>query len=255
MLYIDRRKEILATITTHGSVKVADLAKAYDLSEATIRRDLKYLAEHYGVEMTYGGAFLNDSRNYNHITEMNIYTKRTQNLEQKKIIAQKSAQLIHDGDTIALNSGSTVELILDYLQDITHLNVITLSLTVGAKAARFPFIDVYMPGGKLRSVSGAFYGKDSEEFLKKFSVDKAFFGVVAVGLKSGITHPVLEEVNSNRVLLEISNKKYLVSDTSKFDKVSLVKMADLEEFDGFVVDDDLPEKYRTYADINNIRII
>jgi DeoR family transcriptional regulator, aga operon transcriptional repressor len=244
MLYIDRRKEILDLIMKDGSVKVSELAKKYDIGEATIRRDLKFLAEQYGVQLTYGGAFLYKSDNYTNITEMNINKKKAQNLEQKKIIAKKAASLIKDGDTIALNQGSTVELILSYLGNISKLNVITLSLNVAVKASTLPFIDVYMPGGKLRSFSGAFYGRDSEEFLKKFNVDKAFLGAAAVSLENGVTHPVLEEVNSNRVLIEISRKNFLVTDTSKFDKISLVKMADLEEFDAFIVDDDIDDKYK-----------
>lgn len=255
MLYVDRRKEILDIIRSGGSAKVADLAKKFSIGEATIRRDLKYLAENYDIQLTYGGAFAKDDNQYNPITEYNIQTKKQQNLEEKKAIAKKAASLIKDGETIALNSGSTVELILDYLEGITHLNIITLSLNVAVKASTIPYVDVYMPGGKLRSYSGAFYGKESEDFLRKFSIDKAFFGVVAISIKDGVTHPVFEEVSSNRILFDISREKYLVADSSKMDKASLVKMANLEEFDGFVVDEHVNEKYIKFADINEIEII
>ena len=255
MIYIDRRKEILEIIMKKGSAQVNELAQKFDVGEVTIRRDLKYLVQHYGIQLTYGGAIANDTQGYKSIAETEISKKRTQNLEAKKIIAKKAASLIEDGDTIALNAGSTVELIIDYLDDFNSLNLITLSLNVAMKAAKKPFIDVYMPGGKLRSVSGAFYGSDTEAFLEKFSVDKVFFGVVAACLQNGVTHPVLEEVNVNRVLAHISRKCYLVTDSSKFDKTSLIKMIDLDAFDAFVVDEEFPDTYKNFAELNNIKVI
>lgn len=253
--YLDRRDKIMEMISDKGSVKVAELAKHFDIGEATIRRDLKFLADQYDVQLTYGGAFANKKSSYGTIAEMNINMKKTQNLEKKKSIAKKAAELIEDGDTIALNSGSTVELILDYLESMNKLNVITLSLNVAVRASTLTNIDVYMPGGKLRSFSGAFYGKDTEDFLRKFNVNKAFFGAVAVCMENGVTHPVLEEVQCNRALMDISQEKYLTADSTKFDKVSLVKMADLVEFEGIIIDDEVDEKYIEFAEINDIKII
>ncbi len=255
MLNIERRKDILDLILKMGSVKVIDLAKKYNVGEATIRRDLKYLAEEYGVNLTYGGAFIKENHNYRHINEINISNKLQAHYEEKHLIARKAAKLIEDGDTIALNAGSTVQYILDYLENITSINIITLSLNVAVKAANIPFANVYLPGGKLRNMSGALHGPDAENFLKNFSIDKCFFGVAAVSLKRGITHPALEEVHSNRILLEISEKKYLVCDSSKFDCISLVKMADLDELDAYIVDDKFSEDYRKFASLNKIEII
>lgn len=254
-MYIDRRKEIFKSIMKDGSVKVSELAQKYSVGEVTIRRDLKYLAQNYGIQLTYGGALSGNNSEYKSIIETDLIKKRTLNLEAKKVIAKKAAELVEDGDTIAFNAGSTVELIIDYLEDFKSLNVITLSLNIAAKASVKPFIDVYMPGGKLRSVSGAFYGPDAESFLEKFNVDKAFFGVVAACVKNGITHPVLEEVHINQLLSKISTRKYLVADSSKYDNVSLVKMMELDAFDAFITDGKLQEVYNNYADLNNIKII
>ncbi|MEG0378042.1 MAG: DeoR/GlpR family DNA-binding transcription regulator, partial [Eubacterium sp.] len=165
MLHVERRKEILNIILKEGSVKADVLAKKYDVGVPTIRRDLKYLAEEFGIELAYGGAYAKTHMNNQNIVEMNISQKKMHNLAQKRMIAEKAAKLVKDGETIALNSGSTVELILDYLEDMTNLNVITLSLNVAIKAQAISGINVYMPGGKLRSISGAFYGKDAEAFL------------------------------------------------------------------------------------------
>lgn len=253
MLSIERRKDMLNQILLAGTAKVADLAKLYGINEATVRRDLKYLAENYGVNLTYGGAFVDRPNHL--VTEINLANKRSEHFEEKQIIAKKAAGLVKNGETIALNAGSSVEYILDYLENITQLNVITLGLNIAAKASAMQGVSVYVPGGKLRNFSGAFFGSDTESFLKRFNVDKCFFGVGAVSLKKGITHPSFEEVDSNKALLAISERKYLVADSSKFDCVSLTHMADLEDFDAFVVDNKFPEAYRNFAVLNNIEII
>lgn len=255
MLHIERRKEILNLIMSQGSVKVASLSEKYSVGEATIRRDLKYLAKEYEVELTYGGAFAKEKTLYQRTSEIDIYKKRTQNVEEKRMIAEKAAKLIENGDTIALNGGSTVELVLDFIDNIKDLNLITLSLNVALRASSIPGITVYLPGGKLRNFSGAFYGKESNEFLKSFNIDKAFMGVMAVSIDKGVTHGAFEEVEINQTIYEISRKCYMLADYSKFDKVAMAKMADLTVFDGFIFDDKTPETYLEYGKNNNIEII
>lgn len=255
MLHIERRKEILNKILNDGSVKVIKLAKDYGVGEATIRRDLKYLAEEYGVELTYGGAFTKKKASYQTAAEMDIFKKRTQHIEEKRMIAKKAASLIHNGDIIALNAGSTVELILDYLENIRDVSLITLSINTALKASTNPGITVYMPGGKLRSFSGTFYGKEANEYLRSFNADKAFFGVMAVSLTKGITHGAFEEIEINQTIFEISQKCYLMADYSKFDKISLTKMAELSTFEGMIFDDKTPEIYKEYCKNNGIEVI
>lgn len=253
---IKRRKDILNLIFKLGSVKVTALAQQYEVNEATIRRDLKYLSENYKIKLAYGGAFTEeDKTTFYSIAEVHLANKRMQNFDEKQIIARKAAALIKDGETIALNAGSTVEYILDYLEDMTCLNIITLCVHVAVKAAKIPGVSIYMPGGKMRNASGVFYGGDSEAFLRKFSVDKCFLGVAAINLKKGAMHPVMEEIANNRILLGIAEQKYMVSDSSKFDCVSLASMAELEEFDGFIVDTKFPAVYKEFAELNNITII
>ncbi len=254
-MYVNRRKEILNLLQKHGSVKVSELASQFGLNEATIRRDLKFLADRYGVELTYGGAFIDENAGSCSITEMNLAAKRRQAYEEKQMIARKAAELIKDGETIALNAGSTVEYILDYLPSLKQINLITLSLNVAVKAAALPFVTVYMPGGKLRQESTTFYGPDTEQYLRKFNVDKFFYGAAAVHIKHGVTHPVIEEAKANQILLDISKHCYLACDSSKFDGVSLVHIADLAAFHTMITDDKLPAHYKSFAKLNNMSIL
>ena len=255
MLQIERRKMIRDIIIRQGSVKVADLAKQFQVGEVTIRRDLKALATEYGIQITYGGAFLPEDRDEYLRNELSLSNKRLEHADKKIMVAKKAAAMIKDGDTIALNAGSTVELIVDYIQGIQNLNIVTLGLNIAAKASLIPGVEVYMPGGKLRKTTGAFFGMDTEAFLAQFNIDKCFFGALAVSETRGVTHPSIEEIETNQIMLGLSKHAYLVVDSSKFGKVSLMHMADLSQFDGVIVDDVLPEKYVKSMKKHGVKII
>ena len=133
--------------------------------------------------------------------EIDPLEKRMVNLEKKKMIAKKAAALIDNGDTIVLNNGVTAELILEDLGDLESINLITQSLTIAAKATTKPFINLYMPGGKYRPLSGMFYGDLAEDTIRQLSANKIFFGILCVSINNGITHPFIEEISVLRSLL------------------------------------------------------
>jgi len=255
MLTIERRKSILDKLYREGSVKVNELAALYGVGGETIRRDLKALAADWDISVVYGGAYLKNRGNVGSVQEENIIHKRKENYEAKQIIAKKAADLVVPGDIIAINSGSTVEYILDYLGGKTPLSILTLNVNQAAKAAMLPGMEVYLPGGKVRSSSGMTIGPDAGDFIRNLTINKCFFGISAVSLSRGITHPVMEEVPNNRALLSVSEKVYVVADSSKCDKLSLYSMAKLDEVDAFIVDDQFPESYRKYMALNGIEVI
>lgn len=244
MLAIERRQDILELLNEFGSVKVIDLAQRYDVGKETIRRDLKALAEERDISVVYGGAHLYSSSAVQ-IQEETFISKREQNYEAKREIARRAAEYISPGDVIALNSGSTVECLLDYLQDKTPLSLVTLNVNIAARAATIPGIQVYLPGGQVRNKSGMVIGADSEDFIEKFTISKCFFGVSAISLKRGITHPSMEEVPANRALMAASEQVYLLADSSKFDKHSLYTLASFEELTA-LFSNDIPSNYEKY---------
>lgn len=255
MLNVDRQKYILDILFQNGSVKVSDLSRKLDVHEETIRRDLKALAAKWDIDIVYGGAVLKENITTPAVMEINMLTKRAANYEAKQIVAKKAAALVNPGETIGITSGSTVEYILDYLSDKAPLNIVTLNIHIAAKALLIEGVDVYIPGGKLRTKSGSVTGMDASEFLNKFSMDKCFCGVSAVNLSKGVCHPNMEEVDGNRAMNDSSRKSYIVSDSSKMNQVAPFKMFDFSEIDGFVVDNDFPEEYREYLELHDIEII
>ena len=103
MLAIERRNAILAKLSAEGKVIVADLSREFDVTEETIRRDLEKLDKEGVVKKTYGGAIANESLN----TDLPFNVRKRTNVLQKQQIAEKIADLIHDGDYIMLDASST----------------------------------------------------------------------------------------------------------------------------------------------------
>lgn len=254
MLHVDRQKEILALLFDKGSVSVGELSKKYGVRDETIRRDLKALAKDWNIEIIYGGAHVKEAGATQGVKELALAAKRGENHDAKQIIARKAASLIEDGDVIGLNAGSTVEYILDYIGE-KSVSIVTLTLTVAAKAMQLPHAEVYMPGGKARKHSGVAMGPHSLDFIRSFHIDKCFFGVSAFSKQRGFMHPVLEEVELNRAMLSVSQKTYVVTDSSKINKTAFFSLAAINEVDAFIVDDDFPEDYREYLSQQKIEII
>lgn len=255
MIAIERRLGIMELLNKKGAVRVDYLAEHYCVGKETIRRDLKILAKEYNIDVVYGGARLKGASAGAQVHENNLVQKRATNYDLKDSIGKKAASLIEPGDIIALNTGSTAECILNHIANKTPLSIITLNISIAAMAAAIPNVEVYIPAGKVRSTSGMIVGFEPENYLHRFAVKKCFFGVSAVSLGSKITHPVVEEVPGNRVLISISEKVYLIADHSKFDKQSLYRMARLDEMNAIITDRELPSQYEKFCARSGIDII
>ena len=254
LMHIDRQKEILELLLKDGSVKVLDLSKKYGVRDETIRRDLKKLAEKWDIQIVYGGACVNGTVTPQGVKELTIAAKRNKNYEAKQMIAKKAAQLVEDGDIISLNSGSTVEYIIDYLGN-KEVKVVTLNVNVAAKALLLPNAEVYLPGGRIRNSSGMVIGPDSIDFIKSFAIDKCFFGISAMCMQRGVMHPVIDEVASNIALLSVSSQNYVVTDSSKINKTAFYNMVGFDSIQNIIVDDEFPQEYREFMAVEGIRVI
>lgn len=255
MLNVERQKIILDILYQKGSVKVSELSEEFEVHEETIRRDLKTLASNWDIETIYGGAVLKNKINTPSVQEVKMQMKRNRNYEEKQMIAKKAASLIQPGETIGLNSGTTVEYILDYLEDKKPLNIVTLNVHIASKAVLMDGVDVYIPGGKIWGNSGSVIGYEAVEFIQSFTIDKCFCGMSAMSLGKGICHPNMEEVEVNKAMVQASRESYIVSDSTKMNQTALFKMLDIEAMNGFVVDQNFPEEYREYMELHGIEVI
>src|SRR5690554_3221624 len=184
----ERRLKIAEMINRGDSVKVAPLAKEFNVSESTIRRDLNQL-EKFGLIMrTHGGAV---STEINKL-EATFVEKQDKYSEEKETIGKIAAQQIKDGDTVILDSGTTTWYLSKFI-NAKNITIITNSIALANELSNREDIQLINTGGIIRSNTKAQVGSITEKAIRQFRVDKAFLGANGISLKSGITTPTLQE--------------------------------------------------------------
>jgi Transcriptional regulators of sugar metabolism len=197
----ERKKEILSAISDKGNVKVSELSKAYNVSEVTIRKDLQELEEEGLVKRVHGGAVLDHSIKF----EPTFSEKADKFINEKSIIGKAAAALIEDGDTIALDAGTTT---LQVAKHITarNLTVVTNSLDIAVELAEKQNIEVIVVGGILRLETRALVGPVADMALDNIRVDKAFVGTNGISLNYGLTTPNIIEAQTKNSLFIVRKK-------------------------------------------------
>ena len=183
MLAIERRNAILAKLSAEGKVIVADLSREFDVTEETIRRDLEKLDKEGVVKKTYGGAIANESLN----TDLPFNVRKRTNVLQKQQIAEKIADLIHDGDYIMLDASSTAIFVVKSIKNRKNITLVTNSVEILLELADKTDWNVLSTGGALKKGALALVGTSAERMIRGFHVDLAVCSSKGVDLNMGIT--------------------------------------------------------------------
>jgi len=247
----DRRAQIISALEEKGVVQVQELSELYRVSQVTIRNDLAYLEGKNVLLRTRGGAI-----KHNKIAlDLAISEKARRNFEQKRRIGKKAAELIHDGDTIIIDSGTTTLEIAKRINNFSHLTVITHALNIALELAKVENIEIIMPGGTLRSNSFSLVGSKAEQNLKEYYTDRFFLGVDGFDTTTGIYTPIVSEAQINRVMGEITREIIVVADSSKFGKRSLAYILPVSKIHTVITDDGLSKEDKTKLISQNIKLI
>jgi DeoR/GlpR family transcriptional regulator of sugar metabolism len=233
LLKEERLQQILDAVHENGRVTVAELGLRFEVSEITIRRDLRELAEQGLLRRAHGGALSTaptspDPPVIRRMSERNAYKER---------IGQAAAKLVADGESVFIGSGSTTAYTIRHLAQHKDLTVVTNALNVATELASAEHITVVVLGGMLRASELSLIGHITEQALKEVRVDKAIIGIPAISLEAGLTNDYLPEVMTDRAIIDAAAKLILVADHTKFDKVSSAYLAPFERVDTLVTDD------------------
>lgn len=233
----ERKSEILKSLNKHGKVKVCDLSKVYEVSEVTIRRDLQELEEDELIKRVHGGAVLNDNTKF----EPTFLEKIDKFYDEKEAIGKFGAKMIVDGDTIALDAGTTTLCIARHITAV-NITVLTNSIDIAYELAKKKDVEVIVVGGTLRWETRAMVGPVADSIIKNFNVDKAFIGTNAVCVINGITTPNITEANTKREMIKIAKQTIVVCDHTKFNTVCFAKITDLDSIDIIITDNKLDDE-------------
>ena len=248
---VQRRVIILNQLEAEGQVDVISLSKTLEVSEETIRNDLKRLEQKNALIRARGGAIKIDRVGI----DFALSAKNKQNYEQKRRIGKAAAELVEEGDTIILDSGTTTMEITKNLANITELTVITNALNIASQLAEHPRANIIIPGGFLRKNSLSLIGATAEESFKNYFCDKLFLAVDGFSAAYGLSTPNVEEAHLNRVMMAISKQVIVVADSSKFHKRSFAFIAPISDIDILVTDSGIPTDDQKKLESAGIKII
>jgi DeoR family fructose operon transcriptional repressor len=227
------------------SASVNELSRAVGTSESTIRRDLNHLHTRNKLIKIFGGAVLQEDQFIKYEEEIQI--KNGRNREAKQRIAEFAASLIHDGDCVYIDGGSST---LGFMPDyITAKGAFFITNSPGNN---YQFIrrgfHSLLTGGELRIASDTLFGQDAMVYLEKFNFTTGFFGVDAVSVEGGFSTALPAAGVLKQMVIKRCRHAYVMADSSKFDALAAVVFANISEAD--IITNKLPNpRYREFTQV------
>lgn len=235
----DRRRAIVDLLVSQESASLDDLSDRFGVSKMTIHRDLDDLELAGLLRKVRGGATVAASTQF----ESDFRHRERKATEEKLAIARTAVDLIEPGMSVMLDDSSTASLMAPLLIDKKPLTIITNGLAIMDKVAGQTGITLVGLGGTYARKFNGFFGIVTEETLAGLHADIAFVSTSAIqGTRA--FHQDQEIVRVKRQMMEASERCYLLSDNSKFDRTALHFQAELTSFAGVVTGEALPQGAR-----------
>lgn len=195
-------------IEEHRDVKVKELSDVINVSESTVRRDIKDLVKEGFVKEYYGSiVYLEKNQADTWIDE-----RLMSNIDEKNRIGQLAASKIEDGDFIYIDAGTTT---FHMIKNITakNITVVTNGINVASELTKYD-IETYMLAGKLKPTTLAVIGEEAIVQLMQYHFDACFVGANGI-TKAGFNTPDIKEGLVKKTVINHSRKKYILADSSK----------------------------------------
>ena len=250
MSTVERRRFILEEIHHHKMVDVMPLSARFQVSEVTIRKDLRYLENKKLLIRSRGGAMAPVQV----ADDLSVEERKVLNYHEKKSIAAAASMLISDGDTIIIDSGTTLMQLAKYINRINNLTVITNSIDIAYQLSTFENIKLIIPGGLFRRKSRSLIGVAAVENMKMYQADKYFVCADGIG-EEGIFTSNLEEGQIARLIISNAKENIVLIDSSKFDRKGLINFAPLSKIHTVVTDRKIPKHYLSHLSEQGINVI
>ncbi|MGV8137914.1 MAG: DeoR/GlpR family DNA-binding transcription regulator [Mangrovibacterium sp.] len=247
---VERRRIILEELRQNKQIYIPELNRKLGVSEVTIRKDLRYLEKKNLLIRSRGGAMMMVKVG----DDLSVEERKILNLAQKKSIAAAAASLIKEGDTIIIDSGTTLMQLAGLLKNSKELTIITNALDVAVKLSESNNLKIIVPGGVFRHKSFSLVGAAAVENFRMYRADKYF--VSADGINSeGLFTSNLEEGQIAKMIMSYAKENIVLVDSGKFDRTGIVNFAPLSKIHTLVTDNKIPESHYQDLTDSGIKVI
>ena len=238
MLSLERQEEILDILNKNKSATVEELASELYVSGATIRRDLRAMEKQGLIIRSHGGAMPFKSS-----AEESAFAIREQaNTNAKRTIANLAVRLIKNGDSVFLDSSSTVGFVIPLLNNFNYLSVITTGLRNALLLSQTNNVKIYITGGQIQNHSNSIIGTDTMDYISRIHANITIISCTGIDL-NGFTDSSIEQAKLKQQMRKNSDIVALLCDSTKFNKTFLCKDFDFNEIDYLITDKLPPVEY------------
>ena len=224
MLKIERQEFILHQLNLHNKILCADLSNKMGVSDDTIRRDLQELAQEDKLIKVHGGAL---SKSFHTAFDR----KMVYNLEDKHIIAQKTAGLVQSGMYIFTSGGTSILEFAKSLEPNLNATFFTCSLNAAIEFAHHPSIEVVMIGDKVSKDSMLTTGASAVQTIESIQADLCILGINSLDTQFGLSENDWEVVQIKKAMIKASKKTICIGISEKLNSQQKIKVANLDEID------------------------
>jgi len=230
----ERHGKILEYVNKNGRADVSELATFLSVTEATIRRDLGSLEKDNRVHRAHGGVIRREEVS---VWQMSSLQERmVLQLDEKLRIAQFVVQLVHDGDSLMIDGGSTTMLVAKELSKKKNLLIVTNSPDIGESIVESKDNKVILTGGELLKETRSLIGSAAEHSLQQYRTDKAIIGVSGILVDDGCFSAIPQEAEIKRLMIVNSRETIVVCDSSKIGARAFCFFADFVHVSKIVTD-------------------
>jgi len=243
-----RRQQIMAQLLDKKQVTVKALADAMGVSDATVRRDLKALADAEGLRLVHGGATLPRERDFS------FQARQMRATEEKRIIGQLAGQLLRDGDRVFLDSGTTSSELVPYVRKLHEITVLAnsarLALELDASG-----VQLFLIGGEYRPDRMDTIGPLAVGTLNQIRGYTAFIGADGLSMDFGPSASDLPSADLHRQVVANALATVLLVDHSKFGSASLFQIVDWSQINTIVTDREPDGRWQEFFQERNISAV
>ncbi|WAW15076.1 DeoR/GlpR family DNA-binding transcription regulator [Peptostreptococcus equinus] len=260
----NRLKKIISIVKDNNGASVKDLSSTLDVSEMTIRRDIKLLEDKNIVESYYGSVVYNhnldnpiigpNSDNKNTI-EYNLNLNSLLMDDEKSAIGKKAAELIKEDDVVIIDVGTTTEKLSQYINELTSFTALIFSCNNLLHLMNKPKVNLIMAGGNFHKDTGMFESKEALSIIDTVRARKVFLSAAGVHDKLGVTCANPYEIETKKHIMKNSLEIILLIDSSKFGTVKSSHFCDLNQIDTIITDCKISDEWKNIIDSNNIKLI
>jgi DeoR/GlpR family transcriptional regulator of sugar metabolism len=234
MLAAERHEWMLTELARDGRLVAKDAAARLGVTEDSVRRDLRTLADAGRLQRVYGGALPVSPAIRDHAARAAIA------VDSKQRVARAAVRLLRPGSTLLLDAGTTALEVARAIPADLRLTVVTPGPLVAVALAEHPLVEIVLVGGTLSRHSLVASGSLAAEVLRRVRADVCFLGVTGVHPEAGLTTGSLDDAATKRAMAARSTETFVLASAEKVGAASAFPVLDLAEVTGLVLDPDAP---------------